>query len=257
MGRNFSALEKHGRREYKFAQADSYGLVNKESMQANYSDKLANGVCMGVTLNWIKEKLAASNSLVRPNGRLLTSDVKRFSNPLNPVSRLRAGLSPAKGSVLEKLSDKGKSGVRNQTTMLYGAITHGSVVSGGRSQVARDLGLQPSAYEPQTLVTKGADFSPIRVAGACISFAGSGLPKGNAVLVEIDRCDGPGHAIAFYRSRGGVLYFFDSNAGVYSIFESQPTQLEQFVAAWLDVYRRLDGIEWQTTRSDWYASFNR
>jgi hypothetical protein len=264
MGRDFSTLERHARREYKFAQRDSNGLINQETMLANYSDKLAHGVCMGVVLNWIKEKLSTSNSLVRRDGRLLSTSSKRFANPINPISRLSAGISPAKGSVLEKFLDKGKSGVRNQTTMLSGAMTQSAYISGGssgRSSVARELGLQPSSYVPEGLTQidpeNASIYKPLRVADASIAAAGTGLPKGNAVLIEIDQIKGAGHAIAFYRSRGGVLYFFDPNAGVYSIFESQPTELLTFVKAWLAVYVENDGIKWKTSSDDWYASFNR
>lgn len=42
------------------------------------------------------------------------------------------------------------------------------------------------------MVTKAADFSPVRGAGALITYAGVGLPKGNAAVVEVDRSDGPG-----------------------------------------------------------------
>ena len=91
MGRDFSALNKYGRREYKFAQVDSYGQIKAEVMGANYKEDLKNGVCMGVVLNWVKEKLTTSNGLLRREGPLLNPITKRFSNPLNPFSRLDKG----------------------------------------------------------------------------------------------------------------------------------------------------------------------
>ncbi len=231
MGRDFSALNKYGRREYKFAQADSYGQINAEVMGTNYSDNLQNGVCMGVVLNWTKEKLATSNGLFRRDGPLLNPTTKRFSNPLF-----------------------GESGPRNESTMLAGAMTHLAYVAKSRGTVARELGLIEGAHDPRPTVRQGDGNIPGRIEDSTIAAAGTGLPKGNAIVVELEQDDGSGHAIAFYRSRGGTLYFFDPNAGVYEVFESN---ILNFVQAWLEVYVRENSITWKTAARDWCAVYNR
>lgn len=57
--RDWSLLNPHARREYKFVQADSYARVTI------HHPHLAGGVCLGVVMNWIQEKLTTSDSWVR------------------------------------------------------------------------------------------------------------------------------------------------------------------------------------------------
>jgi hypothetical protein len=259
MGRDFSALNKYGRREYKFAQADSYGQINAEVMGTNYSDNLQNGVCMGVVLNWVKEKLATSNGLLRRDGPLLNPTTKQFSNPLNPFSRLDKGISPSKSSPMNKFIDKGKSGPRNESTMLAGAMTHSAYLAKSTHTVARELGLIEAAHDPRPKVKPGDSNIPVRIEDETIGAAGMDLPKGNAIVIELQQRErsGSGHAIAFYRSRGGTLYFFDPNAGVYEVFQSEASNVLKFVQAWLEVYVRENSIIWQTASNNWCAVYNR
>src|SRR5258706_12654361 len=165
MGRDFSALNKYGHREYKFAQSDSYRQVDNWSRI--HSLDLSGGVCMGTTLNWVKEKLTTSNGLLRSEGPLLNPTSKRFSNPLNPVARLDKGISPPKDSLMNKFINKNesKSGPRNESTMAAGAMTQAAYeqnisrlgLTVGTRRVTEELGLVPGTHEQYPGMTKGED----------------------------------------------------------------------------------------------------
>ena len=98
MALDFSALNEYARREFKFAQSSSFDMVNPAVMGANYQDSLTAGVCMGAVLNWIKEKVSTSNGLLRRDGPLMNPTTKHFSSPVNPVTRLKQGMSPPAGT---------------------------------------------------------------------------------------------------------------------------------------------------------------
>lgn len=279
MARDFSALNKYAHREYKFVQGDSYSQVT-----ANYGTELTSGVCMGVVLNWVKEKLTTSNGLVRAEGPLFNSAVRRFSNPLNPVSRIRNGISPPTDSVLGRLMGKQpleprgrKSGPRNETATLEGAHTQRIYRHKTHAQLVSDLNLVRGAYQPGEATNQVTyderlpgnrvkrTYLPVRVHDKTIAEAGGKLPKGNAIVLDLKQREGSGHAIAFYKSRGGTLYFFDPNAGVYEISRPHEKNLLGFVQAWLEVYthdRNAEGQatprHWLTKDADlWYYVYNR
>jgi hypothetical protein len=257
MGRDFSALNPYGHREYKFAQSDSYGRINAAVMGANYTAALANGSCMGVVLNWVKERLTTSNGLLRPDGPLLNPTTKHFSNPINPLARLDRGISPPKDSLMSKFIDKGKSGPRNESTMLAGAMTQLAYRAGTKQTVAQELGLMEGSHDQSPVIYRDPEHNiPVRVEDETIEAAAKNLPKGNAIVIELKQTGGSGHAIAFYRGRQGTLHFFDPNAGVYKVFESGSSILN-FVRAWLGVYVRENSITWETPANNWYAVYNR
>lgn len=77
------------------------------------------------------------------------------------------------------------------------------------------------------------------------------LPRGRAALIELVQTAGPGHAIAFYRSRGNTLYFFDPNAGVYEVVPATEQNILALVNAWIGVYRAADQITWETPNDNW------
>jgi hypothetical protein len=257
--RDFRPLNQFARREYKFAQADSMGLL-KSTIEAdkvhgykNYSQELTGGACTGVSLNWIKEKLTTSNGLLRADGPLRNPVTRSFSNPLNPISRLKRGISPSADSMLGKFLNKGttgadsKSGQRNQHAQLAGAMTHSvyhndinnarknrDYLRKSRTFVARELGLHPVEHALKPVIVKGENNQPVRDEDRTIASAGTSLPKGSAMIIEVFPTVGnTGHAVCFYRSRGNTLYFFDPNAGVYNVSESD---LQEFVGAWRTAY---------------------
>ena len=155
---------------------------------------------------------------------------------------------------MEKFIDKGKSGPRNKSTMMAGAMTQLAYLAASRDTVARELGLVEGGHDPHPEVERGDRNTPVRIEDKTIATAGTELPKGNAIVIELGQDGGSGHAIAFYRSRGGSLYFFDPNAGVYEAFEPN---ILNFVQVWLKVYVKEDSITWKTAASNWCAIYNR
>ena len=116
--RNWSLLNPHAHREYKFIQAESYAGVTDY-----FANTMPGGVCVGVVMNWIKEKLTTSDSLFRKTGQLRSSRKRQFSNPVNPITRLQQGISPPANSLAAKLiAKKSKSGERNREAMSDGAF---------------------------------------------------------------------------------------------------------------------------------------
>ena len=292
----WSRLNGYGQREYKFSQADSF-----EPVRVRYEDQFSNGVCMGVTMNWIKEKLSTSNGLLNAKGRLRNSQPRQFSSPLNPIARLKQGISPPANSVLTKLLKKGKSGARNEQAMLDGAHNQG-IYRGRNVQVlSAELGLGTSSYSPTVKARRGSAPEYLRefMHPESIAEAAVGLPRGEALLIEIEHRkvkpsdpESAGHAIAFYRSAGGTLYFFDPNAGVYRIPKpGEParhrrdnvdiarslippgqrsaatapepessnlteTNTLRFVKHWLDIYDSARALKWEISGDNWQHGYD-
>jgi hypothetical protein len=266
--RDWSVLNRHARRKYKFIQAESYAGVTDY-----FANRMPDGVCMGVAMNWIKEKLTTSDSLFRTTGPLRSSQERQFSNPLNPITRLQRGISPAANSVAANLIDKkSKSGERNRAAMSEGALKQHFFSQHGTSMLAIGLDLMTyDRYAPKAEVTRkeivNANGSTTYIAErddtASIRNAALDLPRGMAVLIEVVRTKSPalptggGHAIAFYRSRGNTLYFFDPNAGVYEVVPTTWENIYGLVGAWMSVYRYGDNIIWKTPDTDWCHVYRR
>lgn len=289
MSRDWSLLDQYGKREYKFVQRDSY-----REILDRYPEKYHHGVCLGTAMNWIQEKLSTSNGLLRLNGPLMSPVQRQFSRPLNPITRIKEGISPARNSPFATFLDKGKSGARNEGAMLQGASSQQIYLDFGVSTLEQRLRLVTSNYDPQSKVKRGPGNIPERIHDATIANAAIELPKECAMLIELEQRKGAGHAIAFYKSHGGTLYFFDPNAGVYSIpkpqEQAQPqvdtfermratsnqnaantsasgnstnspadpdTNAQRFIKRWLAVYAIADGIQWETLKNNWCRTYNR
>jgi hypothetical protein len=267
MGMDFSALNQYARREYKFAQIDSFQKINPTVMGSNYSSNLAGGVCMGAVLNWVKEKMTTSNGILNKDGPLLNPTPKHFANPLNPVSRMSQGISPPANSPLAGLIAKGKSGPRNADTMLAAAMTQNAYSGRPVSVVAHELGLVDGDLDDEIHIAQepAPNGGVKRLDDKTIAEAGQNLRKGRAVVIEVE-CQQGKHAIAFYRSRGGSLHFFDPNAGVYALgtpykeygdgFVVDPALLG-FVRAWLKVYLKERNYDFKTPVRNFYHVFKR
>lgn len=344
MQRHWAWLDQYGKREYKFVQRDSYRPVLDR-----YPKDYQGGVCMGVAMNWIQEKLTTSNGLLRSKGPLFSAKERKFSNSVNPITRIKEGLSPSKDSLLSKFMKKGNSGERNQEAMLQGAHSQQIYMKRDLRTLALELGLVDSSYDPVAKHTKGIGGIPERHHAGTIAKAAVELPKGTAMLIELspgadskvlrkkkNRPPSPykprvvrpatdsdaesvsnsetgerivpivdlpdiepdtepeinpqaqpkvaGHSIAFYRSRGGVLYFFDPNTGAYAIpkagdqapslrddvlvargsdssnsvqaGEERETNAERFVKRWLAVYEDADDIYWETPAKHWSHTYS-
>jgi hypothetical protein len=288
MARDFSELNKYAKREYKFVQGDSFGLIEKAILAGILSDARRNGVCMGATLKWINEKLSTSNSYFKSDGRLRGSTQREFSNSINPLSRMGAGLSISQQTALGKVVNsnsllkktfKGKSHARNEGTMLRAAdvqTAYAKTPSVDDARVAMNSNFRKvNTYSPKVIeqdvppIAKRFGYNddmPKRDEPETISQAAFGLPQGLAILIELrDLADVTGHAIAFYRSRladigsgGRTLYFFDSNAGVYKISTSTKANIKAFIEAWLRVYaNHTVPLVLETAPLDWCTAFTR
>ncbi len=253
---------------------------------------------MGVSMNWIKEKLSTSHGLLKPNGLLSSRTSKEFSATRNPMQRLKDA-SPSSGTAQKLLPylDKGKSGKRNEEAMVHGADSQLVYLSGGRTVpdapatsgnvhvLSAHLGLVDRTLFVQPKNAKGPGNIAERQHPESIARAAGELQKGEALLIELDGKKGNertnGHAIAFYKSSGNTLYFFDPNAGVYEIPkpgetakskqpargsgapapaeetpERSATNAEAFMTRWMQVYREGDEIAWETPETEWYHAYS-
>ena len=266
MARDFSKLNRYASREYKFVQADSFGLVQQDIEAGNLGDHLDNGVCMSVTLQWIKEKLSTSNGLFKPEGPLRHDAPKQFSNSLNPLTRAKTGLSVPAGTSLGKVvasnsflrnTFKENSHQRNEGTMrqaedlqmLYQdrGIGHASDsinlhrVNYPGQLIKMDLAqrLDPDAAfggDPELAYMRGYNHAGYQyLLPESIARTTGSLRAGVAILIDlnIDGGRGRGHTIAFYRSRANTLHFFDSNAGAYKVADGS---VENLIRAWAAAY---------------------
>jgi hypothetical protein len=265
MPRNWNTLNRYARRDYKFIQRDSYADVSQ------HYPSISDGVCLGVVMNWIREKLTTSNGLLRFGG----GAYKEFANSRNPLTRLKQGISPAAGSAASRFISKGKSGERNRSAMAHGAASQRIYQDHGNDagRLGQELGLiEAWHYTPRSEVRRDAHNLPDRLHAESIRNAALELPRGSAVLIEVVKgpppagsvasgaappSPRPGHALAFYRSRGNTLYFFDPNAGVYEVIPATAVNILGLVNAWLDVYLQGDNIAWQTPDSNWYRVYSR
>jgi hypothetical protein len=276
MARDWSLLKPYAHREYKFVQKDSNQGVRDAYPPKQYPG-LQNGVCMGVTMHWIKEKLCTSNSWWRREGPLRYRVDRDFSNPLNPRERLRQGIAPPSGSLAAKVLPKkvanqnagqlSTSGERNREAMTRAANSHFIYQQNHSADVlATHLRLREDLdYAPMPKNDKGANNLPVRLHAETIRDAAYELPRGRAMLIELEqpsvpgRQKPPGHAIAFYRSRGNSLYFFDPNAGVYEVSPATQPNILGLVNAWFRVYRQDADkpITWETAQNGWYRVYER
>ncbi|MCU1249443.1 MAG: hypothetical protein JWQ49_2472 [Edaphobacter sp.] len=287
MAKDFSELNNYAKREYKFAQRDSYRLITQAITAGALRHDRTRGVCMGATLKWINEKLSTSNSYIKSDGRLRGSTQREFSNSINPVSRAMAGLSIPRNTALGKVvtstpalnrAFKGKSNARNEGTVrkaadvqtLYANALYAKVsVDAARQDM--DKVMKTNEYTPAPIyenvpIAQRFGYTPQRRESDTIARAAFGLPAGIAILIELHNAAGePGHAIAFYRSRPGdmglggkTLYFFDANAGVYKIAITTEANIKDFIEAWQRVYERDEhSMTWRTAAGDWCTAFKR
>src|SRR6186713_889520 len=59
--RKFAALSNHGTKLYKFQQRKSFGEITQQNFPNDY-EHVSGGICMGVVLAWVRERLSSSNT---------------------------------------------------------------------------------------------------------------------------------------------------------------------------------------------------
>lgn len=160
---------------------------------------LEHGICAGLTVNWLREKLTLSNSVFRPSP-------KQFVHSPSP-GRLEQIMH---AGAVQQLSH-GRDGVR--LSELLG--THGIDTAQLTVKQGMDANLAPFP-----LIDKGFE-------QACAAMRrGDGMLMVTSVHENGGRIGG--HATAMYKSHGDKVYFFDPNAGAYHV--DKPAQ---FVQAWI------------------------
>jgi hypothetical protein len=223
---HFTALRAFASKEYKFHQRKSIARAEQE-----YGAAAANGVCFGVVMMWMKEKLTTTGSL--PGG---------LQN-LKFAPRLNANIH-----------------VRTETTMLQAAAFQSHYSRHGVDNLAQHMNLHEAAYTVDTASRRNESNMPEVEILATLVRAGENLPEGHAIAMELKVRDAGsgtqigGHAIGMYRSRGRTLHFFDPNVGVYEV-----RNIPDFMQAWLDGCRYGRGWVFSPFRdhSQWIYCYER
>lgn len=199
---HFTALRAFASKEYKFHQRKSISLAEQE-----YGAAAADGVCFGVVMMWVKEKLTTTGSLA--------------SGPQN------LKFAPRRNADIH---------VRNETTMLRAAAFQSFYSQHGVGNLAQHMNLHETEYtvDPVSRRNESNNLPEVQILATLVR-AGENLPEGHAIAMELkvrDAGNGTqigGHAIGMYRSRGHTLHFFDPNVGVYEV-----RNIPDFMQAWLD-----------------------
>lgn len=229
--KNFQGLKSFAEKEMKFNQgkpdATSYlrpgailagNIVNHvEWGYDDYAAHMSGGVCMGLVSHWLQEKIKSSNSI-------FNFQPKDFS-----VSK--------KDSVnQEKIGQLMKKG--GGTHLLY--ATAGGVDEKAALQ-AVGLKIDEADLAGEASIKNLGDNIPsVDIAESFANICASAVWKqGTGLCISVDiRQAGiakrSGHAVAAYKSKGGHLYFFDPNVGVYKLRKPR-----EFLGAWLDAYAGL------------------
>lgn len=226
----YHEMKSHALKTYKFAQRHS--LPEGQSR----------GVCLGVTLLWIWEKLSTSHDVASRIGR----DERIF--PRLPDSYNNVTLPHTRHSV-------------NVSTMLMGGNIVRDIERGDDiSPAERACGLESLDDVSIPIVTRRSteNIPEHDVVETLTNMVRMALPKGHAICVEIEVAGSSGHAIGVYRSRGATLHFFDSNAGAYEV---TPGREQPFFQAWKNsVEKRGWRIGLLVRHGDdrsWYHVYNR
>jgi hypothetical protein len=207
----FAALNKLGVKGVALRQADHIGRLKQP--EAHFPDAdlkfshenhrhLEHGICAGLSVNWLKEKLTTSNSRFRPAPK----NFVRSPSASRIDSIMHAG-------ALQQLIHG-----RDFTTLSALLDTHG--IDTDELAIPQRKGAD---HTPYPLIDKGFEC-------ACAAMKpGEGTLMVSSVYQAGARLGG--HATALYKSHGGKLYFFDPNVGAYTV--NDPAQ---FVAAWAASY---------------------
>jgi hypothetical protein len=218
----FTGLTAFANKEYKFKQAKSKGLADSV-----HGDDAAHGVCFGLVMMWVREKLTTTGSWYRVQHK---------------------NFSPGHGGDVHD---------RNAITMLQAAEYQLHGRKQGDDKVATYLGLRPVEPDIQLVVRPDRNYNPeVQIFETLVRVA-KALRSGQAVVIELDVHGASrrgGHAIGMYRSRGQNLYFFDPNVGVYQL-----RNVAGFMQAWLEGYRNGRGWTFSAFRSgtDWIHHYAR
>jgi hypothetical protein len=193
------------------------------------------GICAGVAINWLNEKLSTTGGLAG------TFQRKRFNQSIIGIRS-----------------------IRNVVAMWEGAQTKRDFVNKEMAEVADDLGMKIDNQITLTIIEPSGITDYGGLAGdvpATLAQALLRLPQGSGALISLRQLKAGrkspwGHTVSMYKGRSGRMYFFDASIGSYHVANAS-----EFFRVWNDVYQN----EKSTSQSfdtilgqgSWYRCFVR
>lgn len=210
----FNGLRQYGTKVYKLQQHKSLDFVDVRQFGDDRT-LLDGGMCMGIVMLWLREKLTTTNSAWGPSPSMFVG-----GEPTSREHHQRNGAIMESAALVQIQYMKGFSDTR---------------AAGVR------LGLRPIDIAPASSMRLGYDQAQLRRASRvaeptrAIVDGVASLAMAHGAIFECsiyaaERLLGR-HAIGLYRSRGNKPYFFDPRCGVYQVHE-----VERFVRTWADAY---------------------
>lgn len=217
----FAELKRHAKQtsiyQQRFAIGEMYdtnfqGIDEKQKIPVSDQSRLKDGMCAGVTLKWLQEKLGGSNSVFRRSAKDFV-----HSPTLAQITNLRISAAVAQIDHDKNMISLVELLERNHVT-----------ATPMKEYKNKDRGPAPEHMAYTDI--------PINFVRICRD-----MQKGSGVLMRTTIKDKSGntghHATAIYKSRGGSLHFFDPNAGSYKI--KNPAE---FIKAWVETYPKQDRV---------------
>jgi hypothetical protein len=186
-------------------------------------EEAEDGVCAGLVINWLLEKMSTSNgfraSIARAFGGGTSRSFYGAATPGRQEAVLRSGRRAQQAYEA--------AGLR---TMRYSLAEAGLQVDDATTGHANTSSLNPSGA---LVMGRGDANRPVaRVVESLVQAASEFLlSKGCGLIVGIT-LDRGGHTVGIYRSHGSNIHFFDPNIGVFKVRD-----LSAFLESWLDYYR--------------------
>ncbi|WP_458098179.1 hypothetical protein [Roseomonas sp. WA12] len=218
--KNFQALRHWATKEMKLNQAKHMGhlepghllagnVINHVSWTHDDFKKINGGICAALVGQWLGEKIHSSNSLFSRRQKTFRQGK---TDQVPGIMRSAAPIQIAYTSTGNEKSVLDANGLRfDDSTDFTGLV-----------EVRPDAGFSP-------IIQIAPSFSAI-----CRSTQfrqGTGLYIGLKVSTTTGLS---GHAVGAYKSRGGHLYFFDPNVGIYKVHRSL-----EFLDEWVRAYSDL------------------
>ena len=220
--RKFAALSTHGTKLYKFQQRKSFGEITQANFPTDF-EHVSAGICMGVVLAWVKERLSSSNNW-RHRALVATHFRNRPGYDFMPNRRPATEIHTRNAATM-------RAAAQNQIVYSQEGLTEAlRLFSLNERHSVESKGAMRATPEPGSNLPHIAD-----VAGAMTdAVAPERLSAGTAVIFQVSIYDLDngnylaGHAVAAYRSHGNHLFFFDPNIGAYQVVRPA-----EFMQAWV------------------------
>jgi hypothetical protein len=215
MGNRFRALKDSAVKVAKFKQGKYMNTLDPANPAPEAGapfttlqyDTLKQGICAGLTAQWLKEKMYGSNGL-------LSRTPKNFVR------------TPTRAKMAEVMGE----GARDQISGsdIDGMLARHRITTSAFPEMKNDKDAGDPTFK--AYISLDRNFGTV-----C-----SELEKGKGAVLRLSVLDtskpltkesSSRHAAALYKSRAGRVYFFDSNAGVYQVKDP-----ERFIGSWIRAY---------------------